>query len=232
MRAYADVGDRTWTMTDFREESLESSRALYTPESLDARAPRPRTLEVYALVSGLSFAPAFTDALAAAQSEISAILGDKLHYWVAPTNLGVEYCVFKWPTDSWKPEWLPLVRRALEEVREPAFRFDIDGIQINPDGCAVARGFDQDATLFRIRERLKSTIPFLPSRQSGWAHVPLGRILEPLGADRFARLARLIAEMSVRAVATTTINSMKLIHETRWYMEEKTVVAEYRLGDA
>jgi hypothetical protein len=38
--------------------------------------------------------------------------------------------------------------------------------------------------------------------------------------------------MSERTVGTTTIDSMKLIHETRWYMEEKTVVAEYRLGDA
>jgi hypothetical protein len=57
----------------------------------------------------------------------------------------------------------------------------------------------------------------------------LGRILEPLGVGRFSKLARLVATLSDELIASTEIQSLKFIHETRWYMEEKTVLAEYPL---
>jgi hypothetical protein len=231
-QGYRQVGERTWSGEDFLDANLEVSRNLFTPASLVARRPIPKELEVFALLSGLSFAVDFTDQLVDAQRRISAVLGECLHYWVAPANFGVEYCVFKWPTDSWRPEWLGVVQDILASIRQPAYRFSIHGVQINPDGCVVAKGFDEDAALFQVREHLKSKVPFLPARQSGWAHVPLGRILEPLGTERFARLADLMRTMSDGAIAATEIDSMKFIHETRWYMEAKTVLAEYRLAGA
>lgn len=231
-RSYRRVGDATWRERDFVEGSLQVSRDLFTPESLSARQPRPKRLEVYALLAGLPFPPAFVDRLEVARGSISEILGDCSRYWVAPANLGVEFCVFKWPTDTWNEDWLPVIRESLRTLDEPAFRFDIGGIQINPDGCVVAKGFDEDEVLFRIRERVKGLVPFLPARQSAWAHVPLGRILEPLGAERFARLRELIARLSDTDVASTRIESVKLVHETRWYMEEKTTVEEFFLRES
>jgi len=225
-REYREVGDDTWSTEDFLESKLKASRNLFTPESLVARRPRPKELEVFALLSGVPFDRDFTDKLVETQHRISALIGERLHYWVAPANLGVEYCVFKWPTDSWNDAWLGVIRDTLGSIRQTAFRFHIRGAQINPDGCVVAKGFDEHAALFQIRERIKAKTPFLPAKQSGWAHVPLGRILEPLGVERFARLAHVVRTMLNLPSATTEINSMKLIHETRWYMEEKTVVAE------
>ena len=226
---YKAVGDRTWSDRDFSEENLARSRDLFTPESLAARKPRPKRLEVFALLSGLPFGVEFTDKLVEVQRTISAVLGERLHYWVVPANLGVEYCVFKWPSDQWDTSWNGVVNEQLASVRELAFRFDIGGVQINPDGCVVAQGFDEGSALFRIRARIRANIAFLPQKQSGWAHVPLGRILEPLGAERFAKLARLVATLSDQPIASTQIQSLKFVHETRWYMEEKTVVAEYPL---
>jgi hypothetical protein len=57
----------------------------------------------------------------------------------------------------------------------------------------------------------------------------MGRILEPLGVERFAKLAHLMSNLSDLPIATTEIDSMKLVHETRWYMEAKTILAEYPL---
>jgi len=228
-KAYNEVGEITWSTEDFLESNLDISRNLFTPESLISRRPRPKGLEVFALISGVPFHRDFAGKIIRVQQQISAVVSERLHYWVAPANLGVEYCVFKWPTDSWNEAWLGVIQDVLASVRQPSYRFSILGVQINPDGCVVAKGFDEDAVLFQIREQLKVGIPFLPAKQSGWAHVPLGRILEPLGVERFAKLAELMRTMSELLIATTEVNSLKLVHETRWYMEEKTVLAEYPL---
>ncbi len=228
--AYSEVADRTWGQSDFLEVNLDASRNLFTPESLAARSPVPKALEVYALLSGLPFSSSFTESLVEVQRRISVVLGDRLRYWVAPANLGVEYCVFKWPTDDWREDRMGVIKDVLGRLRQPAFRFSIRGVQVNPDGCVVARGYDEGAVLFQVRECAKREISFLPSRQSGWAHVPLGRILEPLGAERFLELSRLMGELSGEAIAVTEVESLKVVHERRWYMEEKSVLAEYELG--
>jgi hypothetical protein len=227
--AYRAVGERTWADQDFQERNLEISRNLFVPESLQAQEPRPKDLEVYALLSGLPFAKDFTDGLASVQMRVSDILANCLHYWVEPKNLGVEYCVFKWPTDSWNEEYPSAIQEVLASMNLPAFKFHIVGVQINPDGCVVAKGYDENAEIFRTRSLIRQRIPFLPDKQSSWAHVPLGRILEPIGAQRFARLNNMIQEISDALLATTEINIMRLIHETRWYMEERETLAEYEL---
>ncbi len=228
--SYQAVGERTWLTEDFEESNLEISRNLFMPESLEARKPRPKALEVFALLSGLPFPDDFIGKLVAVQMQISEILGERLHYWVAPGNMGVEYCVFKWPTDAWEDEWLSSIQNVLAGFSLPSFRFFIGGVQVNPDGCVVARGYDEDSAMFLVRDRLKSELPFLPEKQSGWAHIPLGRILEPLGVEKFARLASLVSEISDLPIALTKIDTMKLIHETRWYMEERKSLAEYALS--
>lgn len=229
-KGYEEVAARTWLASDFQAAHLASSRDLFTPESLAAGAPRPKPLEVYALLSGLPFPTDFVAALGRVLDAVHEVIGPALRYWVRPENLGVEYCVFKWPTDGWRAEWLPGVRDALSGVRAAPFDFTIGGIQVNPDGCVVARGFDERATIFRVREHARRSLSFLPARQSNWAHVPLGRILEPIGTSRFARLRTLMADLSAREIATARIGAMKLVHETRWYMEEKTVLQEYTLA--
>lgn len=231
VKAYGNVGDRTWLAEDFLESNLEASRNLFTPESLVSRHPRPKRLEVFALLSGLPFDPDFVDKFIESQQHLTTVIGESLNYWVAPSNLGVEYCVFKWPTELLNEEQLNVIMNKLKSIQHPTFEFTIKGIQINPDGCVIAKGFDEGGAIFKIREHLKAEIPFLPTKQSGWAHVPLGRILEPLGVEKFRNLSQLAESMSDFPTFTTEINSTKLIHETRWYMEEKTIVAQFPLAN-
>lgn len=228
-KSYRDVGDLTWLYEDFVDEKLEISRSLFVDKSLADRKPRPKQLEVYALVSGISFEKAFMHNLVEARDELINIIDHTLAYWVEPENLGVEYCVFKWPDDDWDEKNLSVVMDAVARIRLPPFEFAIQGIQINPDGCVVAKGFAQPSVIFQVREELKKNILFLPERQSGWAHVPLGRILEPVGADKFACLRDAMKEISAREIAKTRIDVMRLVHERRWYMEEKTVLKEILL---
>lgn len=229
--AYRAVGERTWLATDFSDRDLDASRQLFTPESLQTRRPRPNALEVYALLSGVAFSQDFADRLVAVQRRISEVLGDCLHYWVAAENLGVEYCVFKWPKDVWDPRWGNTIDKALAALPTQAFQFHVKGVQINPDGCVVARGFDEHSEIFRARRLLRTALPFLPEKQSGWAHVPLGRILEPVGTERFTKLGHLMAELADESIASTRLDLMKFVHETRWYMEERETIAEYQLGE-
>lgn len=227
--SYDEVGKRTWQHDDFVESSLDTSRNLFTDESLRARKPKPKNLEVYALLSGIPFGEEFCNKLLKIQQNITAILGNTVHYWVLPANFGVEYCVFKWPDDKWNESWLPVVQQELSSLDYPSFDFTIRGIQINPDGCIIAKGYDE-GVIFGARNRLKSSLEFLPKKQSGWAHVPIGRILEPLGSSRFFKLKNLIGELSNLVLAIDKIKTMKLVHETRWYMEEKSVLSEIKLN--
>lgn len=228
--SYSQVGDLTWHNSDFLEENISSSRNLYTLQSLSDRCPKPKDLEVYALVSGLSFSDEFSKQLVAIQEQITKILQDSLYYWVKPDNLGVEYAVFKWPDDELDEKHLETIKNVLNTIKKPSYHFYIRGIQINSDGCVIAKGFDQSNILFQIREQLKSDLPFIPKKQSGWAHVPLGRILEPLGKEKFSILKKTMDSLSKQHIASTKIDTMKLVHETRWYMEERDIIAEYSLN--
>jgi hypothetical protein len=226
---YRKVAKRTWQHNDFLEKNLLSSRDLFEAKSLLDRRPIPKPLEVYALLSGLPFDEVFCQNLINVQESIKANISQTLAYWVKPENLGLEYCVFKWPTGMWEDEWLGIIDDELAFFNMNEYTFSIGGIQINPDGCIVAKGFDHTGELFRIRERMKTRLPFLPHRQSGWAHVPLGRILEPVGAQQFASLKILMDKLSNRLIARSTINSLLLIHETQWYMEKRSELIRYNL---
>ena len=214
---YDEVGKCTWKYDDLMSTSLDISRNYFTETSLVQRKPEPKELEVYALLSGLPFSEKITNELVAVQKNISAILSESLHYWVQPMNFGLEYCVFKWPNDNWDESLVPVIKQELSKVD-------------NPDGCIVAKGYDEMATVFKIREHLKSNSPFLPKKQSGWAHVPIGRILEPLGAQKFLELSRLIGELNNTFAVSDIIKSIKFVHESRLYMEEKIILSEYHLS--
>ena len=54
----------------------------------------------------------------------------------------------------------------------------------------------------------------------------MGRILEPIGSELFSKLSRLISELSESFIVADTINLIKLVHEHRWYMEEKSILSE------
>ena len=226
--SYDLVGNKTWDNDEFTSESIGKSRALFTEDSLLSRKPVPRELEVYALLSGIEFDREMVSKLSNLQREISSILENSLHYWVRPANLGVEYCVLKWPDDSWNNNWMEPTSKVLDSTLPeiPSFLFSIYGLQINPDGCIIAKGYDENATFPAIRRALKSRLDFLPERQSSWAHIPMGRILEPVGSEKFEKLRSFIEKIKDEFIVSSKIYSIKFVHETQWYMEKKTLLSE------
>ena len=227
---YNKVANNTVKNQDLLVDNLKVSRDLFTPSSITARKPEPKDLEVYALLSGLSFEAQLTEKLVQVQDTISGIIEDTLHYWVKSDNFGVEYCVYKWPWQNWDDSLLPLIRGQLSILEANPFNFFIKGIQLNPDGCLVAKGFDEGAQIFSIRNQIKDGFPLLPKRQSSWAHIPIGRILEPLGESKFSELMRYVHSTSEQLIASQKITSLKLIHETQWYMEKHRVVDQYTIN--
>ena len=221
---YDKVGNLTWEEPDFHIDSLESSRALFIPSSLSQKDPTPQELEVCALVSGLEFSKKLQGLVVELQLEIDRITNHATRYWVKPENLGIEYCVFKWPTDSWNSSLTVAVHNKLTEIKFLPFNLYIGGVQINRDGCVILKGFDQFQSLFRIRNTLRDKIDFLPKRQSNWAHIPIGRILDPIGEQNFNRLRDYIKKIKFLHFHTELINDAKFVHETQWYMEKKVIL--------
>ena len=227
---YIQVGSQTWHRSDFDINKINISRNFFTPESLNNRSPVPKSLEVFALLSGLPFEDSFCNELISIQNQLSEILDDTLVYWVKPKNLAVEHCVFKWPTDNWDESWLPIIIDAIRDLKQSSFNFHVKGIQINPDGCVVAKGFDENSLVFKIRDTMLKKLKFMPQKQSNWAHVPLGRILENVNHVKFQKLHEFIANISFKKITDTHINSLKFIHEHQWYMENRNTLFDFNLN--
>jgi len=227
--SYDEVGNKTWDEKDFNKLSLLSSRELFIDESLINREPITKDLEVYALVSGISFEDKFTNALKEIQNQVDLVIGDSLRYWVLPKNLAVEYCVFKWPDEVWNKSWNESIVNKIKSIKHESFIFNIYGIQVNQDGCIIANGYDEGGTLFKIREYMKNELSFIPKRQSGWAHVPLGRILEPIGESNFVKLKNLLNVLKDINLASCEVDSLKFVYEEQWYMEKKNILCNHKL---
>ena len=229
-KSYDAVGNEVAMDVDLSEENLLSSRQLFVPDSLSRKKPIPKHLDVYALISGVSFSENFQLSLTNIQAEIVDILDGKLAYFVQGSNLGVEYCVFKWPDDTWHSDKTQTVHDILRNLTSSAFNLSISGIQLHRDGCIIARGYDQNKSVYKIRKHIQSKVEFLPIKQSSWCHVPLGRILEPIGAHKMEELKRYINTLNDKMLLTERINQMQFVHEKQWYMEKSTILRTIRFA--
>ena len=116
---------------------------MFTKESLEERIPKPKRLEVYALLSGISFEHSLKSKLSKIQIEINNIIKENLKYFVLPDNLGLEHCVFKWPNEDWNETKEKIIIELLKIYPFEPFLLEIIGIQIHSDGCIIAKGYDK-----------------------------------------------------------------------------------------
>ena len=223
-KSYNKVGQQIFELSDFSEDSLITSRNIFTKKSIENRKPKPRKFEIYALLSGLSFNSKFVKSLAEIQHKIDNIIDGSLRYFVFTENLGIEHCVFKWQNNNWTQEKEKIVCETLDNYKFVSFDLIVKGVQIHPDGCIVAKGYDCNGEIQKIRSYLKEKINFFPHKQSQWAHIPLGRILEPIGQKKFIELKNLIKDINEIEITSTKISTYKFIHEERWYMEETKLI--------
>jgi hypothetical protein len=222
-KSYDLIGNKIYDDQSLSRRFLQKSLDLFTKKSLIIRDPKPIDVDVIALVSGLSFSNNLIAVFQKLITEISKILEKTLCYWVKPKNYGVEYCVFKWPNDIWCQDWLNEIISFLESKEYYSFELNITGIQLHQDGCIIAKGYDC-GKIRSIRSDLKSNLKFVPDRQSNWAHVPLGRILEPVSGKKFINLKETIKKFSLEKLGSEKINDAKIVHEKRWYMEKKEIL--------
>lgn len=202
---------------------FQTSRQLFEDASVAKKLPKPKKLEVVAVVAGLEFSAAFVKKLQDIQTAVSKILGDTVAYWVLPQNLGLEIFVLKWPEDNFSDKQFIIGREFLNNFQQREFKVHFNGFQIHRDGCVIARGIDFGSVIRNCRTELINK-NIITSRQSNWAHVPLGRILEPFSDKKYQKLIEFIHESQDEIFHCEVIDKLALVHETRWYMEEKSIV--------
>lgn len=228
LASYDDIGSKFLTSENLKLPELKQSRSIFEKESLECRSPVPRKLEVVAVVAGLSFSKALIRKLTLFQTQIQSILGSGLAYWVLPQNLALEFFVIKWPDDEIKNDHFNVGMDFIHGFNQKEFFVEFNGIQIHRDGCVIARGVDQSAIIRRSREPLMKN-SLIPERQSNWSHVPLGRILEPFSEATFHELKHLVNNSQTSSFYTEKIDKIHLVHETRWYMEERKIMLSKEL---
>lgn len=230
IESYNSVHKKTWENDDFLESNLEISRSLYTESSLKERKPLTKELHVVALLYGLPFSVEQQKNLISFSKKVKDVLGDSMAYFVKPENLGLELGVLKWPEESYLAELVDRTSADLSKLNLPSdgFELTINGFQINPDGCFVVRGIDKSGAFRRLRTHLKDSIEGFPIRQSGWVHIPLGRILEPVGKSKFHLLKSAVHDsINNGEVNIGSVGRLKLIDETQWYMENHKILESF-----
>jgi len=216
--SYEVVGKKILNKKDFNRIDLQSSNALF---HYDNNTFTPIEVDVYAVLSGISFNKSFIEFIETIQQKLLNTLKGSSFYLVESYNLGVEYAILKWPDDSLDTNIIDEAKNFLSGVRFNSFYLKIFGIQIHLDGCIVLKCYDENRSIFRLRDQIVSNLKNIPVKQSSWAHIPLGRILSPVGHNKMIKLKRLINEIDYELNYNLLIDSFHLVHEKQWYMKQK-----------
>ena len=220
---YDEVSSKTWNSKDLKKKNLKNSVSLFEYKNKNII---PKRLEVIALLSGLPFSRKLTNKIISTQKKINLITRGIDQYWVKKNNLGLEYCVFKWPHDNVEKIKIQEISNFISKLNIPKFHVLFDGCQLNPDGCVVVRGYDVSKKIYYLRNLVKNNISNIPKKQSSWYHIPIGRILEPVGSDNFKKLKNFFYKNFEGWNHLEEIKNLKLIHEFQWYMEtRKTLIS-------
>lgn len=227
-QSYANVFRKSEAYQGFDAVLQEKSRSLFVFDSETGKAI-PKDLEVYALVGGLEFSDSLKQFAIGIQQLVDKLIGTSERYWVAPHNFGVEYIVTKWPeqktlSDDQHNDFISFVH----SLNLNTYTLRIRGFQVHTDGCVVLRGYDE-GNLLDVRNILTKRFSWLPARQSGWAHIPIGRILSPLNEDIFKTLISECRRSFDHLHLDERIDELKYVHEKRWYMERKSFMHTFNL---
>lgn len=216
--SYQSIFEQAYNNNEFDPILQENSRKLFFhyPE----KGFIPKRVEVYAVVVGLSFSQKLQDQASQIQKELESICNSKNCYWVLPQNLASELIILKWPENQKITININEVKVFLETLIFEDLHLNIEGFQINIDGCVLLRGFD-NGILRNIRTKLIKRFPNLPSKQSLWIHIPLGRILNPISSEKYREIMELALNSTKKSPILEKIPFFKLIKENQWYMTDK-----------
>jgi hypothetical protein len=227
--SYREVGCKINDRDDFTLTELESSISLFHQQSPLESITRPIDVDVFAVLAGISFEKTFLSLIDTIYTKLLEIIRDNRFYLVEPKNLGVEYAVLKWPEDKYDPEIIKQALNVLDDFNGDAFYLKVFGIQLHTDGCIILKCVDENQSIFKLRKTLVSRVENIPKKQSNWVHIPLGRILSPIGRAGMVDLKAVIAEIDNELDYDIFVESIHVVHEKTWYMKNKSYLATKEL---
>jgi hypothetical protein len=227
--SYRKVGCKINDRGDFTLTELESSLLLFHQESLMDCMARPIDVDVFAVLAGISFENAFLSLIDSIHMRLLEIIKDNRFYLVEPKNLGVEYAVLKWPKDKHDPKIIEQALNIVKDFNGNAFYLKVFGIQVHPDGCIILKCVDERQSIFKLRKTLISCVENIPKKQSNWVHIPLGRILSPIGKSCMVDFKALLTEIDNDLDYDILIEHIHVVHEKTWYMENKSYLSTKKL---
>ena len=218
--SYEEVFAKTCRETGLLEDGIIESLSFFDYDK-NQDVFTPKNLQVSALLSGIQFSKNLQSRVEALQNKISEMLGPGPRFWVKPENLGVEYIVTKWPKNevvetSNELQFLELI----DKLELKKFTLNVSGFQFHSDGCVVLRGYD-DGNILNLRKTLMEKFPWIPRQQSGWAHIPIGRLLTQLTREQHSSLVAMCKGSFENLIFAEEISSIHYVHESQWYMESK-----------
>jgi len=177
------------------------------------------------LLGGIPFQEKEIYFLSKIQNRIFNSINDERVYKVKQTNYGLECFVLKWhDTEKFDEKNIQHVKKYLNELSLPKYKIKFKGIQIHTDGCVIAKFIDINKEFRSLRKDFLLKFNFLPRRQSSWVHVPLGRILYNLDKRVIENLISECEDINENHNFEIEINKYSLVHEKRWYMEDKEIL--------
>tara|TARA_Y100001968_G_scaffold280565_1_gene277195 strand:+ start:64607 stop:65329 length:723 start_codon:yes stop_codon:yes gene_type:complete len=229
LESYNKVFYQFKTEKKFDYKLLEESKEIFNID-YENNIATPKSLEVVAVLGGLQFHSEFQNIIKDIQKKINDITQDKLSYMVKGKNLGLELLVLKWPKDKRNISFELELRKFMNSIDFLPITIVFNGMQIHRDGCIVVRGFDVDNKFRDLRNLIMNTYPQLPRKQSQWVHVPIGRLLHQIDLNTFHKLYdfTISTQLDFNLIPTQVLNSLKLIYEVQWYMENRSLIQEWK----
>lgn len=231
---YRAVWEQTLSQGDLPIEQIERSR-YYFESDLTNPTPKEFKSETYGIAALLPMPQEAQVVFTGLWNEVMGMLGHPIAYGVEPQNRHVELLVFARPEEE---TGRAVAQRNIESSfahmrSHPPKKFSITYCYpfITPDGTIVAPGYPEPETVIDdIRSTVRRvTDDTLPRKQSQWFHTPLGRILEPLEADRVEPALRTMEARWGELVTRLTIDQLLWTSERQWYMLQKSVLHELAL---
>ncbi|MFB2896433.1 hypothetical protein ACE1CI_26275 [Aerosakkonemataceae cyanobacterium BLCC-F50] len=219
---YQQIKSRLDVLTDFPEEELAKSRSLF---HLDRVPLIPKHFVVWTCLVGLPLPEVLTNKFQQIVETVAEILPPKTRFYkVIPANYHWEVFIIKRPNESVDIDQLNEAAILFRQIfsQHPPFTIKYQGFLVTTEGTIIVKGF---GNFDHLRQELKEKIPFASSQQSPLGHVSLGRILDPVGKDNFAKLKQLVDSSQNQFFGELKVSEAKYVHETQWYMEEREVVA-------
>lgn len=224
---YQQIRQKLDALSDFPNAEQAKSRALF---DLEDRAVRPRRFEVWTCLAGLPLPHTLTQQFPEITQQVQSLLPAHVRFYpVIPHNYHWEVFIIKRPTEEISWEQLTKAGDILTEIfsQESSFKIFYQGFLVTSDGTVLVQGTGE---LDLLRQKLREEIPFASPQQSQLGHISLGRILDPLGAEKFAKLKHLVRESQHQVYGEWEIKEVKYVHERQWYMEDRKIIATLPLN--